>query len=148
MALAPGQVVLVQYDDALFHQRLVCGLVDQNEWVVCSPDLDFFVEQLDLQNADLAAIRFYPPGGGSPPGVAAGQVYGFVAQTPLDIWDLVYNGFLMAVQERASRGLAPLGAALPVAPAAGGVAIACQDGMQTRFPSVVAMALAAARAPA
>ena len=85
MALAPGQVVLVQYDEALFHQRLVCGLVDQNEWVVCSPDMEFFVEQLDLQNADLAAIRFYPPGGGSPPGVGAGQVYGFVAQVPLDI---------------------------------------------------------------
>jgi hypothetical protein len=128
MSLSPFRVVLVRYDDALFHERLLCGQVAGSEWVICTPDFDFYVEQLDLQNVDLSGIRFYGSVGGLPVGIAAGGVYCFPPATVREIWDLVDEGRQLAIQERQARGIGLAAPALPPPPPAGGAAVAYQLG--------------------
>ena len=56
-----GSRVFVHYDipgDPTWHERLLCGCVDGTEWVVATPDLDSFVEDLDpVSNHDITGVR-------------------------------------------------------------------------------------------
>ena len=109
VAWRPGGVVLVKYEDPepLWHQRLLCGLIEAATWVVCTPDGDFYPEDLQLANPEIRAYRTYLPGGVLPDGVPAGNVYGFPQRTERDFWILMSTGFQLAFTERQRLGHPP-----------------------------------------
>jgi hypothetical protein len=102
--------------DNQWHERCVLSWVTGSEFVIATPDLDLYIEQLDLANDDLDAVRF-PADGAAPIGVPAHLIYGFVPRlAPAGIAALIVEGERMALLERAHRGLPvltppPLGAA-------------------------------------
>ena len=119
MALALGTMVLVRYDTPVFHERLICGQVRDSDHVVCSPTYDFFVEQLDLNNDDLTAIRFYQADGTPPAGVNPAQLFQFPGMTAAQRTALLVEGVRLANVERRALGLVP-DLAMPGAAVAGG----------------------------
>jgi hypothetical protein len=107
--LSTGSVVLLGYvGEDMFHERLVIGYVAGSEYVVVTPDFDIFVEQLDLANADLSAIRFPTTGGGLPIGIQAGGIYQFAQMSAGEKSALLEEGGRYARVERAQRGLPEL----------------------------------------
>lgn len=119
MAVNVGDVVFLDYGEAppCVHSRLVLAEVDSatHEWVILTPDMDVYTEQLHVSNADLAAYHPAPPGGGLPPGVPAGHIYGFAPMSAAAYARHMAAGRAEAARERRRRGLgaAP---AVPVAP--------------------------------
>jgi hypothetical protein len=88
------------------------------DFVVCSPDLDIFVEQLEAGNVDLTG--FFPgvANGMPPPGVNPAHIYVFQPMRPADYARLLEAGRNEASRERVARGLPPVAVAvagLPVA---------------------------------
>ena len=85
-ALTVGSIVLVSYGEGgprrEFHQRLICGVVRNSEFVVCTRDFDFYVENISLDNNNLTAIRFYNADGSLPPGVDEHRLVAFRDITP------------------------------------------------------------------
>ena len=100
-----GSRVFVHYDipgDPTWHERLLCGLVEHAEWVVVTPDLDSFVEDLDpVSNHDITGVW----GPGNLPPDALQHLYSFVNLTPAASLQLVNDGDLKALRERRRRGL-------------------------------------------
>lgn len=122
MALAVGQIALVRYaGHQMWHERLICAVVAHPEFVVCTPTLDFFAEELALTNPDLSGLTFYLADGGRPPGVGPQHVFGFPAMDAVRLFRLLAEGELLAVAERAAQGI-PAAAPAP-APAVGAAAV-------------------------
>ena len=78
-ALAPGEYAWVCYEGPEHHMRLIGAWVDAGEYVVVSPDYDFFIEQLDAANADLSGLRFGEANGAPPVGLQGQPLYTFRA---------------------------------------------------------------------
>lgn len=126
--MAVGQVVLVRYvGHQMWHERLICAAVSPPEFVVCTPTLDFFAEELDLTNPDLSGLTFYLPDGNRPPGVGPNHVFGFPLLDAVRLFRLLAEGELLAVTERAAQGV-PVAAAAPVPAAAAAAAVAPPPG--------------------
>eukprot|EP00438_Fugacium_kawagutii_P019085 Skav234713 [mRNA] locus=scaffold634:71989:73248:+ [translate_table: standard] len=103
----------------VIHTRLALDCVDNNDWVICTPDLDLYVEELAGSNPDL--LRFWHMADGAlPPRVPRNSIYAFAPMTPQQYGQLIQRGQAIGQAERAARGLAALGAAPAVglAPAA------------------------------
>ena len=100
-----GSRVFVHYDipgDPTWHERLLCGCVEHAEWVVVTPDLDSFVEDLDpVPNHDITGVW----GPGNLPPDAPQHLYTFANLTPAASLQLVNEGALKALRERRRRGL-------------------------------------------
>ena len=113
-ALAPGAIAYVCYvGDDLWHERVVVG---NAEYVVCSPDFDIFIEQLDAGNADLSGIRYSDETGGLPVGMTGAQAYSFTVRVGgLQLVGLLREGEAHARTERLGRGLAGAAGAAPFA---------------------------------
>ena len=80
--LAPGAFVLVAYSDVeedLWHERLLlCPAATpgaRRSWVVLTPDLDMYVE--DLGPLDISAVRLLDAGRGLPFGISRNSVHRF-----------------------------------------------------------------------
>ena len=103
-----GSRVFVHYDipgDPTWHERLPCGCVDGTEWVVVTPDLDSFVEDLDpVSNHDITGVR----GIWDAPPDNPQHLYTFTNLTPATSMRLVSEGDLKAMRERRRRGLPDL----------------------------------------
>lgn len=113
MALLNRQVLLL-YDVGgpdLWHERLVLGHVDRDDYVVATPDLDVFVEELSIFNDDLRGIRVKPAANTLPPGIGAANVYALPAFGPDVVARLRADALTVATQERALRGLGAAGQA-------------------------------------
>jgi len=124
--LEEGSYAYLTYDGhPLVHERLLGAWVNQSEYVVVTPDLDFFIEHIDSQNVDLSSLRLGNRAGDLPYGLAGMRLYRF-AQRPVgqDLTNILRECALMARSERAARGLggavvaAAVGIAGAVAPAA------------------------------
>ena len=105
--LPRAAVVLVRYDEDIWHERYVLAHVQGTEYIVASPDFDIFVEDVSVGNPDLSGVRFYRHGAGGavpPPGVA--QVHTFGVLSREDRTQLLLEGEELARQERHGRGLA------------------------------------------
>ena len=121
MALVNRQV-FVLYDvpgAPLWHERLVPEHVHQDVYIVATPDMDVYGEDLSLLNDDLRGIRVRPVAGMLPVGVPAGQTYPLPAFTPLEMANLRALAATELQVERAARGLGAQG--VVAAAAAGGV---------------------------
>ncbi|CAK0891757.1 unnamed protein product, partial [Prorocentrum cordatum] len=130
--------------DDLYHERIILSWVAASEYVVGSPDLDIFTEQIDAANADLQGLRLGSTDGRLPFGMGGMQVYRFqVRPAGADLTQLLAEGERHAQVERASRGLAaPPGAAARAGP--GGVAPVA---VPTPLPVAVPPAPGVAAAP-
>ena len=63
-SLAPGSTCWVHYEgEALWHERIILGWVEGDQYVVCSPDGDIFVELLDASNDYFDGLLFVRPDG-------------------------------------------------------------------------------------
>ena len=123
-----GDVVFLDYGEhpPCVHSRLVLAAVDPaNHWyVILTPDFDIYAEQLDGSNGDLAAYHPAPPGGGLPPGVPPGRIYGFAPMSAAQYSQHMAAGRLEAAAEMGRRGIVPA-AAGPVAPPSDEVWVLC-----------------------
>ncbi|CAK0841452.1 unnamed protein product [Prorocentrum cordatum] len=130
--------------DDLYHERIILSWVSASEYVVVSPDLDIFIEQIDAASADLQGLRLGSSDVRLPFGMAGMQVYRFqVRPAGADLTQLLAEGERHAQVERASRGpAAPPGAAARAGP--GGVA---HVAVPTPLPVAVPPAPGVAAAP-
>lgn len=123
--LQPGDVCYLDYGEVprVVHTRLVIGVVDHSafEYMVLTPDMDHYIEELHSGNSDLAHFYPAPPGGGLPRGVPRAAVYAFAPMSAADLARWLQRGRDEAGQERVRRGrpagVAPAG---PVAAPEGG----------------------------
>ena len=103
----------MQYDvpgPILWHERLVLLHVERDEYIICTPDADVYVEDLSIMNDDLRGIRLKPSPAVLPPGIAPGQVYGLPAFSAAEIALMRATATTLLGQERVTRGLAAVGA--------------------------------------
>ena len=70
--------VLIEYDvggPRLWHERLVLAHVQEETYIVLTPDEDMYEEELSLLNTDIRSLRVKPANNRLPPGVVAAEVY-------------------------------------------------------------------------
>lgn len=111
MSLVNRQV-LVQYDvpgPILWHERLVLLHVEREEYIICTPDADVYVEDLSLMNDDLRGIRLKPNPAALPPGIAPAQVYALPAFNAAEMAAMRATATTLLGQERLTRGLGGAG---------------------------------------
>ena len=78
--LQRGDRVCVEYQDprarplGLHHERIVAGHVEQDEYMIITPDHDIYVEQLSGRNRDLASFHMVGPDGMLPAAVNPASV--------------------------------------------------------------------------
>lgn len=125
-----NRFALLEYDvggPVVVHERMVLDHIASDEYVVCTPDRDLYVEQLSVDNPDLRSFRMRPTANRLPPGVAAGDVYALPAWTQAELTAIRDEARQIAQAELARRGgavAAPavvVGAPAQVAQAAAGV---------------------------
>ena len=96
--VAPGTEVVVRYDVAgppEWHSRVLLAVVTGLEFVVCTPDFDFFVEDFGPANNDIVSWRVRGARRHLPHGVPGpgGSVYDFdVAPRAVEIQAMVAEG--------------------------------------------------------
>lgn len=87
MALV-GRYALIEYDVGgarLWHERWLLEWIAGDEYVVCTPDRDIFVEELSLVNSDIRTMRLRPAANVVPGGVVAAEIYGLPAWGPNEL---------------------------------------------------------------
>ena len=140
--MEPGEICYVRYhgDPGVVHTRLLLGLVEGNEWLICTPDHDIYVEEMHPQNPDFHNF-WHTQDGRVPRGVPAGQVYAFAPLSARELARINAAGRAELQAERARRGL---GAAAP----GGGAGAPAAAAAPAPVPMVVApVALAGGGAP-
>ena len=114
-----GRAAYVNYHGAPdeWHERVILGHVQDNSYVIVTPDFDIYVEDLqsDVNNA---AVRFCLADNQLPHGIDPNEVYGFPAITPVQRTRLLEEGALLTKQEKRRRGIGAGGVAAAVAVAA------------------------------
>ena len=62
MNFQEGELVYLRYigDPDVVHTRLLLGHIEADEWMICTPDRDVYVEELHARNADLAHLWHAP----------------------------------------------------------------------------------------
>ena len=147
--IANGNIAYVRYDGfEVWHEIMICGFIQNDEYLTVAPDFEFFVEQLSANNLDLDGFRVQPPGGVLPLGIDAESVYGFRPLNRAERAQVLAEGLQLAEGERLGRGLGGPGAGggLPAAAAAQALApLAVAAGPQ---PPPAGMLPIAAGAPA
>eukprot|EP00439_Symbiodinium_sp_Y106_P051503 s4306_g6.t2 len=77
-----GEIVYLRYhgDPGVIHTRLLIGCVQDDEWMIVTPNEDIYVEELARHNPDLQYM-WHAPDGRLARGVPASQAYGFAPMT-------------------------------------------------------------------
>ena len=123
-AFSSGDIVYVDYGEVppCIHTRLVCDHVQGNEYIIITPDLDCYTEQLDPTNTDF--VGFFPAiaGGGIPPAVNPAHVYAFAPMTAAQLGGHLAAGRTAGALERARRGLVGAAGIVPAAVVAAPIA--------------------------
>eukprot|EP00435_Cladocopium_sp_Y103_P047592 s239_g14.t1 len=121
--LTPGSRILVFYDgEVVWHVRYLLAKVDQETWIVVTPDADIYSEDVSSSNPDWSAWRVWPVGSPLPFGVDGNMIYNFNPEPDAAaISALIQEGNQHAQQERVRLGIVAAGAMVPVgAPGPGG----------------------------
>lgn len=122
--MEPGHLCLLNYGErpVLYHVRILLAATIQDNWVVLTPDMDTYEEQMSLLNADLEEFIYLGSNTNIPPNIPANRAYGFAPLDPGTLANHVANGRVMANVIRAGQGLGALAANPAVAAAAPPVA--------------------------
>lgn len=75
--MRPGQLVYVRYDEPLWHARLLLAVVRDATWVILTPDLDMYAEELSSANLDIYGIRVGRADGALPLSLRGMPLYAF-----------------------------------------------------------------------
>eukprot|EP00439_Symbiodinium_sp_Y106_P030600 s4760_g3.t1 len=117
-----GDVVFVDYGEnpPCIHTRLIAAHINDDLYVIISPDFDVYEEQLSQQNPDFVALWHAGAGLGAapPPGVNRAHVYGFRPMTAIDYQRYMQLGRTYAAGLRLRLGLNAPGVAPAAAPSA------------------------------
>ena len=127
MAMVAGEMVYIEYMGypGVVHARLLLSLVQDSEWVILTPDLDCYCEDLRPDNPDFS-LFFHIPDGSLPPGIPVQQVYSFRPMTARE-----YSLYMQ--QGRNERDAELLQRGLPI-PVVGGGAGAAPVGVGGQAP--------------
>lgn len=132
-----GGIALVNYREVprCWHTRLLLHPIATSRWVIATPDLDIYDEDLSDQNPDFVGFHYSGPGGQIPPHISARTVYGFAPMSATQLGQLMAQGRTYAAANGAQAQADPGPQAAPVAaaPVAGvggggqGVAVGLAD---------------------
>ena len=125
--ISEGDLVFVNYGEVppCVHARLVGAHVQNDLYVIITPDDDVYEEQLSNLNPDFTEFHYGGPGLGAaiPPGVNRASLYSFRPLTALEYLGLMNQARVYAAGLRVSLGLpAQAGPAAPPGVPAGAVA--------------------------
>lgn len=125
MALATGSICFVSYGEVppCVHTRLVIEHIENQDYIIGTPDLDCYCETLDPSNPDYTSFHVAGAGGAVPVGVNPAHVYAFQPMSAQAYANLLAQGQAEAALERARRGLNVAGPPAPGA-APGGAPLA------------------------
>ena len=120
-----GDLVFVNYGEVpmCIHTRLLGAHIQDDIWVVITPDKDIYEEELHTRNPDLVAVFHGGGGFGSPvpAGVSRRHLYSFAPMSAQDYQNLMQAARTYAAQLRVHLGLPPPGLVVPPpVPAPGG----------------------------
>ena len=120
-----GDLVFVNYGEVpmCIHTRLLGAHIQDDIWVVITPDKDIYEEELHTRNPDLVAVVHGGGGFGSPvpAGVSRRHLYSFAPMSAQDYQNLMQAARTYAAQLRVHLGLPPPGLVVPPpVPAPGG----------------------------
>ena len=118
-----GDLVAVNYGEVppaggLWHVRLLLFHVTGNWWVIATPDLDVYEEELFAGNPDFVNFMYLGAGLGAPlpAGINAAHVHGFGPLTAIEYQQFMTQGRVVGLGLQAVLGVAPP----PSPPIAGG----------------------------
>ena len=111
--ISEGDICFVNYGEVppCIHARLVGARVQNDIFVIITPDHDVYEEQLSNMNPDYVSFHYGGPGLGAaiPAGVNANHVYTFGAMSAIDYQRLMNQARLYAAGLRAGLELPPVG---------------------------------------
>lgn len=149
MALT-NRVALIQYDVAgptINHERLILDHIEQDDYIICTPDRDIYAETMSPLNPDLRAFRVRPRPNRLPPGVVAAEVYGLPNWSAAELNAIKADAAAEAVAERRRRniggpggGAAPAAVAAPVAAVSPAAPLTAASAGEPRAPGAVDVA--------
>ncbi|CAE8609421.1 unnamed protein product [Polarella glacialis] len=111
-AIQPLEIVFLDYGEVprCVHARLCVEHIQGSSWVVATPDLDVFEEDLQAANPDLVGFHRAAANGGLPPGVPAANIYGFGPITQQQLLRIRVQAEGVAAAARAALGVVAPGA--------------------------------------
>lgn len=112
-----GDLALLNYGEVplTWHTRLILAHTTHSCFIILTPDLDRYEEQLDAGNPDLIDFEFLGPSGNIPPRIPPASVYGFRGLAAADLAHHMGQARAEALVIQQQRGVGAAGAA-PVAP--------------------------------
>ena len=112
-----GDIALVNYGElpVTWHTRLLMSHVALDSWIIVTPDLDVYEEQMSLANGDFTDFRFLGAHGMIPPDIPAASVYGFQPLDPMELARLRVQADALAIGARAAHPVPPHVAPPPLA---------------------------------
>ena len=119
MSVRIGDLCYVEYHGypGVFHTRLATAHIENDEWLIATPDLDLYPEELNARNGDISQF-FHSSTGAIPRRVPRGSIYAFQPMTAQEYARIMSQGQRAAEAEKIRRGLGP------AAPAGGGAGAA------------------------
>ena len=100
----------------LYHVRVLLAPTTDDSWVVLTPDLDMYEEELAVSNPDLEDFVYLGSSNTIPRRIPHNQVYGFQPMDPGTLARHMARGRTMANNIRAGLGQPPLGHPQPPQP--------------------------------
>ena len=128
-----GGIALLNYGEVpeLWHTRLLLHQTNGANWIIATPDMDVYEEEMDAGNVDLAGFYYSGPDGHVPGHINPARIYGFAPLTPAELGQLMMQGRVMAANMGVVIGaaavaapvVAPVAAPAPPVAAGGGGAV-------------------------
>ena len=120
--MEPGHLCLLNYGEAppLYHVRILLAPTSLDNWMVLTPDMDSFEEQMSPLNSDLTDFIYLGASTSIPAGIPPHQIYGFAPMDPGTLANHLAIGRATANTIRAGLGLPPVGTPAVATPAAPG----------------------------
>ena len=148
--MEPGHLCLVNYGERppVYHVRLLLAPTTLDNWVILTPDLDAYEEQMSPRNPDFTDFLYLGAHAHVPAHIPAPQVYGFGPMDPGDLATHMANGRVTANILRAGQGLPPLGVGVVAQPAAPAPPVAAPAVVPPPPPGVLGGGVAAVPAVA
>lgn len=120
------------------HERMILDHIEGEDYVVCTPDRDIYVETLSVLNPDLRSFRVRPRANVLPPGVAANTLYPLPAWSADEIGEIRAEASREADNERRRRNVgAGAAAPAPVQPAVVGGGAVQQSSTEEVVPGAL-----------
>lgn len=85
--MEPGQICFVNYGEmpVTWHTRVLLSPTTADCWMILTPDLDYYEEQMSPLNPDFVDFHFGGSDGNLAPRILPGAVYGFQPLSPAEL---------------------------------------------------------------